>query len=158
MFETLTERLGQSFSLLKGRKELTDENIDEGLRQVRTALLEADVQFQLARDFTQRVRERALGGKRLKGVEASDQFVHAVHEELVEKKKGIEGLEREVRGADARRPRKPSCARARRETRLARILNETWHPSFSDDGHERPRWRFRWFFRSFPPPPPRARR
>jgi hypothetical protein len=81
-----------------------------------------------------------------------------MHEELVEKKKGIEGLEREVRGADARRPRKPSCARARRETRLARILNETWHPSFSDDGHERPRWRFRWFFRSFPPPPPRARR
>lgn len=58
-----------------------------------------------------------------------------MHEELVEKKKGIEGLEREVRGADARRPRKPSCARARRETRLARILNETWHPSFSDDGH-----------------------
>lgn len=83
-----------------------------------------------------------------------------MHEELVKKKRDIEGLEREVRGADARRPRKPR-ARARRETRLARILNETWHPSFSNHGHARPRRRFRlggWFFHSFPPPPPRARR
>jgi len=84
MFESLTDRLTQSFSFLKSKKELTEDNIGEGLGQVRTALLEADVQFQLARDFTARVKERALGEGRLKGVGASDQFVHAVHEELVE--------------------------------------------------------------------------
>lgn len=84
MFETLTERLSGSFSFFRGKKELTESNIDEGLQSVRQALLEADVHFKLARDFTERVKERALGEGRLKGVEASDQFVHAVHAELVE--------------------------------------------------------------------------
>jgi len=84
MFEALTDRLTQSFSFFRGKKELTEENIDEGLREVRSALLEADVHFQVARDFTTRVRERALGAERVKGVEASDQFVHAVNSELVE--------------------------------------------------------------------------
>ena len=67
MFESLTDRLTRSFSFLRNKKELTEENIDEGLKEVRTALLEADVQFQLARDFTARVKERALGEGRLKG-------------------------------------------------------------------------------------------
>ena len=84
MFDSLTDRLSRSFSFLKGKKELTEDNIQEGLKDVRAALLEADVHFQLARDFTDRVRERALGASRLKGVDASNQFVHAVHEELVE--------------------------------------------------------------------------
>ena len=83
MFESLTERLTRSFSFLKGKKELTADNIEEGLNEVRTALLDADVQFQIARDFTQRVRDRVLGESRLSGVNASDQFVHAVHDELV---------------------------------------------------------------------------
>ncbi len=84
MFETLSERLSQSFSFLRGKQELTEDNIGEGLAQVRSALLEADVHFQLARDFSARVKERALGAKRLKGVDPSEQFVHAVHAELVE--------------------------------------------------------------------------
>ena len=84
MFETLTERLGASFSFFKNKKELTEANVDEGLAAVRQALLEADVNFKLARDFTDRVKARALGEQRLAGVEASDQFVHAVHAELVE--------------------------------------------------------------------------
>ncbi|MDF1838321.1 MAG: signal recognition particle receptor subunit alpha, partial [Planctomycetota bacterium] len=84
MFESLTNRLTNSFSFFRGKRELTEDNIGEGLEQVRSALLEADVHFKLARDFTARVKERALGGDRLKGVEASDQFVHAVHAELVE--------------------------------------------------------------------------
>lgn len=84
MFETLTERLTSSFSFFRGKKELTEGNIEEGLTAVRQALLEADVHFKLAKEFTERVKERALGGSRLKGVEASDQFVHAVHTELVE--------------------------------------------------------------------------
>ncbi len=84
MFETLTDRLNQTFSFLRGRKELTDENVAEGLREVRQALLEADVNFTVARDFTARVQERVTGEGRLQGVEPSQQFVHAFHGELVE--------------------------------------------------------------------------
>ncbi len=84
MFESLTQRLSRSFGLFKGKRELTEDNIQEGLDAVRQALLEADVHFKLARDFTDRVKERALGERRLQGVEAGDQFVHAVHQELVE--------------------------------------------------------------------------
>jgi signal recognition particle subunit SRP54 len=84
VFETLTQRLSGAFGSLRGQRELTEANVEEGLRAVRTALLEADVQFQLARDFTERVKERALGQAAVKGVDPSDQFVHAVHQELVE--------------------------------------------------------------------------
>ncbi|MEL6428771.1 MAG: signal recognition particle protein [Planctomycetota bacterium] len=84
MFETLTQRLTSSFGLFKGKRELTESNIDEGLKAVRQALLEADVHFKLAKEFTENVKERALGEGRLRDVEASDQFVHAVHTELVE--------------------------------------------------------------------------
>ena len=84
MFETLTDRLNSTFSILKGRKELTEDNVSEGLREVRQAMLEADVHFGIARDFTERVRARLLGDERLQGVEASQQFVHAFHHELVE--------------------------------------------------------------------------
>ncbi|MCH2105901.1 MAG: signal recognition particle receptor subunit alpha, partial [Planctomycetes bacterium] len=83
MFESLTERLTSSFASLRGRKELTAENIEEGLREVRQALLEADVHFNVAKDLVERVRERALGDDRIKGVDASEQFVHAFHQELV---------------------------------------------------------------------------
>lgn len=94
MFETLTDRLSNTFSFLRGRKELTEENVGEGLREVRQALLEADVHFGVARDFTERVRGRLLGDGRVQGVEASEQFVHAFHNELVELM-GPEGTELE---------------------------------------------------------------
>ena len=84
MFETLTDRLTSTFSFLRGSKELSEENISAGLREVRQALLEADVHFGIARDFTDRVRQRLVGGERLKGVDPSQQFVHAFHHELVE--------------------------------------------------------------------------
>ena len=84
MFETLTQRLTQSFGFLRGQRELTDANLAEGLRQVRTALLEADVHFQVVGDFTERVRARIVGEKRIGGVDASAQFVHAFHQELVQ--------------------------------------------------------------------------
>jgi signal recognition particle subunit SRP54 len=84
MFESLTQRLSSVFGSLRGAKELNAENIEEGLKSVRTALLEADVNFQVARDFTERVKQRVLGAARLQGVEPSQQFVHAFHKELVE--------------------------------------------------------------------------
>ena len=83
MFETLTERLSKSFSFLRGQKELNDENVEEGLRHVRQALLEADVNFKVVKDFTERVRERVVGAKKIAGVEPSQQFVAAFHHELV---------------------------------------------------------------------------
>ena len=84
MFETLTERLSSAFSFLRGKKELTEENIDEGLRQVRQALLEADVNYKVVGDFVERVRARVVGQKTLSGVDPSQQFVGAFHKELVE--------------------------------------------------------------------------
>jgi signal recognition particle subunit SRP54 len=84
MFETLTERLSKSFSVLRGQKELTPENIEEGLAQVRTALLEADVNFKVVRDFTEKVRARVVGAKVIAGVEPSQQFINAFHHELVD--------------------------------------------------------------------------
>jgi signal recognition particle subunit SRP54 len=84
MFETLTQRLTQSFAFLRGQRELTEANLEEGLRQVRQALLEADVHYQVAKDLTERVRQRIVGEKRIAGVDATAQFVHAFHQELVQ--------------------------------------------------------------------------
>ncbi len=84
MFETLTQRLSQSFSFLRDKKELTADNVEEGLRQVRSALLEADVHFQVVGDFTDKVRARILGEKRIAGVDPTQQFIAAFHHELVE--------------------------------------------------------------------------
>ena len=83
MFESLTQRLSGAFSFLRGSKELTAENVDQGLAAVRQALLEADVHLQVVKDFVANVRARVLGAERLRGVDASDQFVHACHAELV---------------------------------------------------------------------------
>jgi len=84
VFETLSQRLSSAFGSLRGQRELDESNIEDGLRAVRTALLEADVHFQVARDFVDRVRSTALGADQLKGVDPSEQFVHAVHAALVD--------------------------------------------------------------------------
>jgi len=83
MFETLSDRLSKAFSFLRDKKELTDESIEEGLSQVRTALLEADVNFRVVKEFTERVRVRLVGAKRLAGVDPGQQFIGAFHHELV---------------------------------------------------------------------------
>jgi len=84
MFESLTDRLTKTFSFLRDRKELTDANIEEGLGAVRQALLDADVHFKVVNEFTERVRQRVLGARRIQGVQASQQFVAAFHHELVQ--------------------------------------------------------------------------
>ncbi len=83
MFETLSDRLSKAFSFLRDKKELTDESIEEGLREVRTALLEADVNFKVVKEFTDRVRARLVGAQRIPGVDPSQQFVASFHRELV---------------------------------------------------------------------------
>jgi signal recognition particle subunit SRP54 len=83
MFEELSEKLDGVFGRLRQRGLLTEAQVREGLREIRRILLEADVNFQLARDFLARVEERALGEKVLKSVAPGQQIVKIVHDELV---------------------------------------------------------------------------
>ncbi|MFO7893598.1 MAG: signal recognition particle protein [Longimicrobiales bacterium] len=84
MFDELAERLDGVLGRFKSRGLLTEAMIDEGLREIRRALLEADVNYQLAKSFLERVRERAVGEKVLKSVRPGEQVVKIVHDELVE--------------------------------------------------------------------------
>jgi signal recognition particle subunit SRP54 len=84
MFDELSERLDGVLGRFKQRGLLTESMIDEGLREIRRALLEADVNYQLARSFLERVRERAVGEQVLKSVRPGEQVVKIVHDELVE--------------------------------------------------------------------------
>jgi signal recognition particle subunit SRP54 len=84
MFETLTDKLAHAFEAFRGKKELTPEGIEEGLSAVRAALLEADVNFKVVKDVTERVRERAIGNTRIAGVDQGQQFIAAFHHELIQ--------------------------------------------------------------------------
>ena len=83
MFERLGDRLDGVLKRFRQRGVITEKMLDEGLREVRRALLEADVNFRVARDFLGRVRTRALGEDVLKSVRPGDQIVKIVHDELV---------------------------------------------------------------------------
>ena len=84
MFDDLTRRLNEAFKGLLSRGVLTEADVDAGLREVRLALLEADVNFKVARDFIARVREQAVGESVLRSVTPGQQVVKIVHDELVE--------------------------------------------------------------------------
>src|SRR5262245_9062352 len=83
MFEGITRSLGEAFKKLRGRGRLTAENVKEGLREVRRAFLEADVNFNVASDFISRVEAKSLGQDTLARVDPSEQIVKNVYEELV---------------------------------------------------------------------------
>ncbi len=82
MFGSLTEKFQQVFSSLVGKKKLTEENISDAVRQVRLALLDADVNYSIASQFVKRVKEKALGDEVLKSVTPDQQFIKVVHDEL----------------------------------------------------------------------------
>jgi signal recognition particle subunit SRP54 len=82
MFGALTDKLQSLFRTLAGKKVLTEENLSEAMREVRLALLEADVSFPLAGAFVKRVKEKAVGADLFKSVSPSEQFVKLVHDEL----------------------------------------------------------------------------
>ena len=84
MFEALTQRLEAIFDRLRGAGRLTEENIQEALREVRVALLEADVNFKVVRSFVERVREKAVGHEVLQSLTPGQQVVKIVHGELVD--------------------------------------------------------------------------
>jgi signal recognition particle subunit SRP54 len=83
MFDSLSERLSASLRAIGGKARLTEENIGETLREVRRALLEADVALPVVKDFTDRVRDRALGMEVSSSLSPGQAFVKVVHEELV---------------------------------------------------------------------------
>ncbi|HJU91173.1 MAG TPA: signal recognition particle protein [Gemmatimonadaceae bacterium] len=82
MFDELSEKLDAVFARLRGRGVLTDADIKEGLREVRRVLLEADVNFQLTREFLERVEKKAVGVAALRTVSPGQQLVKIVHDEL----------------------------------------------------------------------------
>ncbi|MFP5257728.1 MAG: signal recognition particle protein, partial [Acidobacteriota bacterium] len=84
MFDSLTDRLEDVFRKIRGQARLTEENVQTALREVRLALLEADVNFKVVKDFVERVRERAVGQDVLKSLNPGQQVVKIVHEELIE--------------------------------------------------------------------------
>ena len=84
MFEQLSDRLTATFQKLQGRPKVTDADLDEALRDVRVALLEADVNFKIVRQLVATVRERAVGEKVLESVSGAQMVVKIVHDALVE--------------------------------------------------------------------------
>jgi signal recognition particle subunit SRP54 len=83
MFESITEKLQEAFSRLTSRGKLTEANIQEGLREVRQALLEADVNYKVAKDFITSVTSKAIGKEVIESIRPGQQIVKIVHDELV---------------------------------------------------------------------------
>ena len=80
MFENLSSKLDAVFKRLKGHGKLTEQNIKEALKEVRIALLEADVNFKVARDFIERVKDKAIGEKVIQSVQPGQQMVKIIDE------------------------------------------------------------------------------
>ncbi len=89
MFESLTEKLDGVFRKLRGRGRLDEENIQSALKEIRMALLEADVNFRVVRDFIEDIRKRAVGQKVLDSITPGQQVVKIVHDRLVELMGGV---------------------------------------------------------------------
>jgi signal recognition particle subunit SRP54 len=82
MFENLTERLEQSFRLIKGQGRITEVNISETMKDVRKALLDADVSYKIAKNFCDEVKQKAIGQNVLKAVRPEQMMIKIVHDEL----------------------------------------------------------------------------
>jgi len=84
MFEQLGEKLQKVFKNLRGYGKLSEKNITEALREIRMAMLEADVHYSVVKGFLDRVKEKALGQEVLKSITPGQQMIKVVHDELVE--------------------------------------------------------------------------
>jgi signal recognition particle subunit SRP54 len=84
MFENLSERLERSFKLIKGEGRITEINVAETLKDVRKALLDADVNYKIAKSFTDNVKQKALGQDVLKAIKPGQMLIKIVHDELAE--------------------------------------------------------------------------
>ena len=83
MFTSLSDRLAATFKNLRGKGRLSEADVDATVREIRTALLDADVALPVVRQFTDRVRERALSAEVNQALNPAQQVVKIVHEELV---------------------------------------------------------------------------
>jgi signal recognition particle subunit SRP54 len=84
MFDSLSGKLQNAFKNLRGLGKISEENIGESLREVRLALLEADVNFKVARDFIERVKVKSLGQEVIQSIQPGQQIIKIIHDELVE--------------------------------------------------------------------------
>ncbi len=84
MFENLTERLERSFKVLKGEGKITEINVAETVKEIRKALLDADVSYKVAKDFCNRVKDKAIGANVLTAVKPQQMMVKIMHDELAE--------------------------------------------------------------------------
>ena len=100
MFENLSERLERSFKILKGQGKITELNVAETLKEVRRSLLDADVNYKIAKDFANRVKEKALGMNVLTAVKPGQMMVKIVHDELAELMGG-KNVEVDIKGNPA---------------------------------------------------------
>ena len=83
MFGSLTEKFRNLLTHLVGQKTISEENISDAVRQVRLALLDADVNYTVVSNFVKRVKEKAVGDAVIKAVSPGDQFIKIVHDELI---------------------------------------------------------------------------
>lgn len=100
MFENLSERLEKSFKILKGEGRITDINVAEALKDIRRALLDADVSYKVAKDFCDRVKKKAMGQDVLTAVKPQQMIVKIVHDELAAFMGG-DGQDISVKGSPA---------------------------------------------------------
>src|SRR5512142_1116549 len=84
MFENLSEKLQRTFKNLRGQGKMTEENMTEALREIRLALLEADVNFKVVKELIDKIREKALGEEVLTALSPAEQVVKIVRDQLVE--------------------------------------------------------------------------
>src|SRR5258708_1224765 len=88
MFEGIMRGIGDAVKNMRGKGRITEANVQEGLKQVRTALLEADVNFNVANEFIERVKAQAVGQEVLRSIDPSEQIINIIYQELVRLMKG----------------------------------------------------------------------
>src|SRR5271154_3128013 len=84
MFDSLSGKLQNAFRNLRGLGKISEGNVADSLREVRMALLEADVNFKVARDFIERVKAKAIGAEVVQSVQPGQQIIKIIHDELVD--------------------------------------------------------------------------
>src|SRR5205809_5416047 len=84
MFDSLSSKLQSAFKNLRGLGKISEANVSDALREVRLALLEADVNFKVARDFIERVKQKSVGQEVLLSVQPGQQIIKIIHDELVD--------------------------------------------------------------------------
>ena len=84
MFDELSQRFEDAVKNLRGQGSISETNVDGALKEVRRALLEADVSLPVVKDFVDEVRKKALGSEVVRGISPYQKFIHVVHEQLVD--------------------------------------------------------------------------